>query len=166
MKEGSAGCAVKIPARRQVLKGLGALCSVPLLPSIAFATSRTISYEEFLQLSKLLTGSSDVEHHTAATMFETFRKEPWGMEHMYRVYSKIRDVSELQLSKMDDGERWFTGHLLNTWITGIYYHESGNRTISYEHALMYDALTDLRPVPGYCDREFGFWSKPPLGDGA
>ncbi|MDQ7059306.1 MAG: hypothetical protein Q9N62_13250 [Ghiorsea sp.] len=37
--------------------------------------------------------------------------------------------------------------------------------MSYQHALMYEALEDIRPVPGFSPAEFGFWNKPPADVG-
>jgi len=159
--------------RRHLLIGLAALASLPLLPGKSFAaTVNTLSFDEFYCLCVRLTGFDAPDRETMQKFYALFQQEPWGIDHLLRVRAKLHaappgelpDVDKpLDVAALDDGERWFTGHLLTTLYTGSYYHQSGNKVIAYQHALMFDALSDIRPTPGYSDRDFGFWAEQPEG---
>lgn len=159
--------------RRVLLKGLIAFATAPVWGSFIPTALQAIenqSLQQFIQLSQRLTGESRLNQQVALNIWLELRDEQWGEDHLQRVINKLlptksnddMDFSEaLNFDPLDDGERWFTEHLTTTWLTGIYFHERGNKTISYRHALMHESLLDLRPVPGDCDRSFGFWQSPP-----
>jgi hypothetical protein len=128
--------------------------------------------DEFIRLSALITGTRKLDRETAQKILTCIQNEPWGKEHLGQIarkllpqYSQVPlpvDRAELlNPSRFEEGERWFIGHFLTTWFTGVYYHQS-SRVVSYEHALMFAALEDVRPVPSHCAGEFGFWATPPV----
>jgi hypothetical protein len=51
-------------------------------------------------------------------------------------------------------------HLLITWYTGIYYHETGDRVVTLEHALMY-RQSGFLTAPTYCGGAPGHWAGKP-----
>lgn len=127
--------------------------------------------DEFIKLTELITGTTSIDRETARNILACFQAEPWGKEHLGQIAKKLlpRYATELlpdsrnQLLdplRFESGERWFMGHFLTTWFTGIYYHQV-SRVVTYEHALMFETLSDVRPSPGLCAGEFGFWAKPP-----
>lgn len=128
------------------------------------------SESEFLRLSEIVTGSTDLDGGMAERMYGRILDEPWGPQHIGRVYEKIRAAAQadaaltrqelLDPGRFDDGERWFVGHLLVTWYTGIYYHKTGNAWIGFEQALIHRTLADLRTPPTICGGEMGFWTEP------
>jgi len=127
-----------------------------------------IAWDEFHALSRILTDHDALDETLSRAIFEQLRVEPWGPEHMASVYARVRSLlagdgarEVRDPSLFPDGERWFVSHVLVTWYTGVYYHETGNRALGFEHALMHELLLDLRPVPTMCDREPGFWAAPP-----
>ena len=160
-------------ARRRLLKGLvSAAVALPslLLYQQAGATGKAnpidttdaLDMVTFLAFSTRVTGVQHFNPAVARKIFDLFKKEPWGLNHLQRIEDKLApSVTSQNLATLDQGEHWFFGHFLTTWITGIYYHSSGNIMVSYEHALMHSALQDIRPIPGMSTREFGFWSQPP-----
>ncbi|MBF0281508.1 MAG: hypothetical protein HQM07_02925 [Zetaproteobacteria bacterium] len=160
-------------ARRDVLKGIALLISAPMLPSwlssnVVYAEEEnSLSLEKFYEFSQSLTQVQSLDRNMCEKMYQIFKKESWGMSHLQRVYRKVVEIGTVRtdevLNSLDEGEHWFLGHFLTTWITGIYYHDSGNLVVSYEHALMYASFTDLRPVPGFSARDFGFWKDAPQG---
>ena len=97
--------------------------------------------------------------------------EPFGPQHVSRVYERIRAAIAgdpgrsrgqiLAPEAFGSGERWFIGHLLVTWYTGVYYHAVGNRQVAFEAALMHRALADMRSPPASCGGAPGFWAAPP-----
>ena len=159
--------------RRLTLAMLACLSAAPLLspPWTALAkTADVVSREHFRLLSIYLTRYARLDEKTLDAIYDALIHEPWGKEHMKRLLGKLfpalpestKPRSEyLVVRHLDEGEAWFAGHVLTTWMTGIYYHQTGNRTLTYRHALMFEALQDLRPIPGLSEEPFGYWSKPP-----
>jgi hypothetical protein len=157
-------------SRRLLLKGGVAALMLPLLQGLAVPEAAAVSkgtFDAFLRFSREVTGYHDLDRGMVEQLIAVFEAEPWGMDHLKRVRNKLAKAASPAeaLPTLDEGEHWFLGHFLDAWITGIYYHGSGNKTISFEHALMYDAFRDLRPVPGFSDRKFGFWSEAPTSKG-
>ena len=131
------------------------------------------SFDVFYRLSQWLTYREELDRDVAQRMFKVFQDEPWGKQHISRVYTKLKtaiqnskdktDISALITDKyFDDGESWFLSHLIYTWYIGIYYHdERPVQRITYEDALMFEAAGDWLPVPFLDHTPFGEWSKPP-----
>ena len=169
------------PDRRQLLVMLAALTvSLPAIPGFLWATaaandkdaSPCINGSEealdvFMELSHRLTSSSELDRETGQQILQQMNSEPWGPEHMQRVLDKIdaggnkKDITEI-FATFDDAELWFAGHLITTWVTGMYFHESRNMVISYDHALMFSAFRDIYPQPNHCNSEFAYWQVAPL----
>jgi hypothetical protein len=165
--------------RRRVLGALAALAMTQCFPLLAFAASRESTavaddLDVFIRLSSIVTGVERLDRETAKRIRELISAEPWGKEHLAQIGAKLLPSGQplpatraqlLAPERFTDGERWFIGHLLTTWFTGIYYHQRGNHVVTYRNALMHVALEDVRPVPGHCEGQFGFWSEPPAGIG-
>lgn len=166
--------------RRRLLASLAALFVCSTLPWAAFAAATkgagvvAEDLDAFIRLSEIITGAKQLDRETAMQILAVIRAEPWGKEHLAQIAAKLMpSLSDSTLptdrralldpKRFGDGERWFIGHLLTTWFTGIYYHQSGNRVVAYKNALMHAALEDVRPVPGHCNGVFGFWTEPPKG---
>jgi hypothetical protein len=163
-------------SRRQAMFMLAGLFAYHSLPHLAFAATESSpriadNLDRFIELSSAITGVQDLDKDTAQKILDLIRVEPWGKEHLSQIGEKILPSGndshspQMQLNPaiFTEGERWFIGHLLTTWFTGVFYHQIGNHVVTYRHALMHTAIQDVRPIPGHCDGSFGFWSKPPVG---
>jgi hypothetical protein len=163
-------------SRRQAMFMLAGLFAYHSLPRLAFAATESSpriadNLDRFIELSSAITGVKDLDRDTAQKILDLIRVEPWGKEHLSQIGEKIFPSGDdahsaqtpLNPEKFTEGERWFIGHLLTTWFTGVFYHQIGNHVVAYKHALMHTAIQDVRPIPGHCDGSFGFWSKPPVG---
>jgi hypothetical protein len=145
------------------------LSAVRVMPAIAVPDRPTA--QEFLNLSEILTGYGDLDPGMARRIYALIMAEPYGPQHVSRVYEHIRAAIAgnpgkpreqiLDPTVFGSGERWFIGHLLVTWYTGVYYHAVGNRRVAFEAALMHRALADMRPPPTRCGSAPGFWAAPP-----
>ena len=161
---------VDLTRRRLSIAIASLLLAAPALPGHVRATGDVVSKQHFRTLCIYLTAFRQLDESMLQQIYDTLLHEPWGREHIRRLLNKLfPDIEHsakprtpyFVVRNLDDAERWFAGHILTTWMTGIYYHETGNRTISYEHALMYESLKDIRPVPGMSRESFGFWQHPP-----
>lgn len=153
---------LSVPAR-------SARSAVRDMPALAHADKPSL--QEFLRLSEILTGHGDLDSDMARRMYGLIVAEHYGLSHVGRVYERIRAAAAgepartreqiLDPQAFDSGERWFIGHLLVTWYTGVYYHATGNQRVGFEAALMHRALADMRPAPTRCGGATGFWASPP-----
>jgi len=130
--------------------------------------------EVFAFLSSVVTLREDLDPGIMKQMYDVFLDEPWGPNHILRCHRKItaalsrhgksskRPPLKAPSWQFDDGEKWFLGHLLTTWYTGVYYHEQRPpQVISYEKALMFDAARAIIPVPFIEATGFGNWADAP-----
>lgn len=131
------------------------------------------SFEAFYRLSQWLTYRESLSRDAAQRMFTVFQDEPWGKQHISRVYSKLQlaikqEKEKTDISKLigdqyfDSGESWFISHLIYTWYVGIYYHEARPaQRVIYEESLMFDSAGDWLPVPFVDRTPYGEWQQPP-----
>lgn len=152
----------------------GALATFANMPAISMPDRPSL--QEFIRLSEVLTGRNDLDPDMAHRIHALIEVEPHGPQHVTRVYERIRAAVAgdpgmsreklLDPQRFDSGERWFIGHLLVTWYTGVYYHAVGNGRVGFEAALMHRTLADMRAPPSICGRKPGFWAAPPDRIGA
>lgn len=148
--------------------------SLPALPPLVDRNRPSLA--DFVRLSRTLTGHAELDSGMAERIYRLILAEPWGSQHVAQVYEKIqaavaRDPTRTreQVVRPDafqSGEQWFISHVLVTWYTGVYYHETGHQGVGFEHALIHQTLLDLMPIPTLCDKVPGFWADPPAAAGA
>jgi len=160
--------------RRHILKALFAapflirFYSTPLFASEITPQKTELSLQSFYQISEQILSYEQLNVDISKSLYHIFQQEPWAQTHLQNIASKLslEKQNNLSLSKLSADETWFLQHFLTTWITGIYYHTSGNKFISYKDALMHSSLQDIRPIPGLSSQDFGFWSMPPTIENA
>ena len=165
-------------SRRRLLSMLAASLVFFTIPGRSWAIGaqqQLQSFVVFMKLSRTLTGAVKLDNDFGERIYHLILTEPWGMEHLTQVAEKLQVTPSsmamlpdelkktLYPDRFSEGERWFINHLLTTWVTGIYYHQVGNQVVTYQHALMYSALSDVSSTHGQCGGEFGYWSDAPTG---
>ena len=140
---------------------------------IAVGEATEATLELFTALSTIVTLHDDLDPDTTKNMYKVFMEEPWAPEHMLRVYNKVHKAlgnkKRITLKdkswQLDEGERWFSNHLLTTWYLGIYYHDKRpTQRVTFEHALMFSAVRGIIPIPFFENTPFGEWANPPKLD--
>ncbi|NBX04213.1 MAG: hypothetical protein EBR02_09205 [Alphaproteobacteria bacterium] len=122
------------------------------------------SLQIFAALCAMVTLRDDLDHETTKKMYDVFMDEPWGPQHIAGAYQKMYHAlgGKKPATKLSDGESWFVSHLLTTWYLGIYYHEKRpTQRITYEHALMFNIIRELAPIPFIDSTGFGHWAHAP-----
>jgi hypothetical protein len=158
--------------RRKLLKSMLLISGLPLYGSFGWAKALShvpkaeLTLADFSNYTKKILRISQLDTLMLKHIYQLIHDEPWGLSHLQRIANKLTHAQyNNNLTLLDQSEHWFLGHFITTWVTGVYYHERGDVMVSYQHALMYEALKDIRPVPGFSAAKFGFWSKPPTHTG-
>lgn len=132
-----------------------------------------VTFDIFFALSKIITARALLDKAAAQKIYAVFIHEPWAKEHIIDCYKKLLillDRAQLMYppytthirNQLNASEKWFISHLLTTWYTGIYYHESApTQRILYQQALMFDALSQTYPIPLVEAIGYGGWATPP-----
>lgn len=125
----------------------------------------------FYDLSRYLTLRVELDRKLASLHFENFRQEEWGWVNAARFYATLRQeldqgtvtsAPELLMSgRLGATEQWFVQHMLDAWYEGFYRYEGAEIRVTYEKALMWDAVGDMVPVQGLSGAEYGYWSMAP-----
>ncbi len=133
------------------------------------------TFEIFQALCSIVFAREDLDPTLTQRMYEVFMDEPRGPRHIGRTYARLREAIARQawnpqerraapVARLDADERWFVSHLVTTWYLGIYYHmERPTQLITYEDALMYDAMRGLIPKPFFESVGYGRWAELPPG---
>jgi hypothetical protein len=131
------------------------------------------SFDVFLALSQIVLVRSRLNTDAARKLHKVFVDEPWGPKHIGHAYAVLRDElarqyrnrgarGQVSFSRLQEGERWFVGHLVTTWYLGVYYHEQRQtQRLLYEDALMFDTIRGVLPIPFLENVGFGAWADPP-----
>ena len=116
--------------------------------------SAQISVDEFLRLSRELTGQTLLDRQLAATYLTALLALPGNVDALPRLAhgSKAK-------SKASAANAALEATLIEWWYTGIYVVDGQPRVATHDAALMWNALQ--RPAPGTCSGTFGAWAQPP-----
>jgi hypothetical protein len=159
---------VRSPAARASMSEATQIITLTAIP--AGEPVQPYPFVLFYDLSRYLTVRVDLDHALARDHFEYFRKEEWGWTNAAKLYQTLRRELEAgtgsapellmsgRLSKLD---QWFAQHILDAWYEGFYRYDGQEIRITYDRAMMWDAVRDFVPVQGLSDGEYGYWAVPP-----
>ena len=131
------------------------------------------SFEVFEALSRIVLLRDRLNEQAVRQMYELFMDEPWGPKHIHTSYEELRTALIERNRKVDaknpsplralgPAKKWFVSHLVSTWYLGVYYHqERPTRRVLYEHAIMFDSIRGVIPIPFFENTGFGAWAEPP-----
>jgi hypothetical protein len=149
--------------------GLLAGCAATVAPPLG-RTAGAVSLDEFLALSRLLTGVTDLagEHGQAylASLDEAGRRELVGIIEGagFRTAAPPASLEALQRTGVlaSTSAQALADKLLIAWYTGFAEGPSGPRVATYTGALAWRALGYTKP-PGVCGGGVDYWEGPPPG---
>ena len=119
-------------------------------PDSLYAAS-SINVEQFIDLSKTLTGTNNLDPDAARTLLGAF----------------IATGHEADLAALITDPASGTGKnatlanaIVAAWYSGVCNTKDGQAVVSYDQALMWSAMTFTKPL-GECGGDTGYWSDPP-----
>lgn len=134
------------PSRRDVIwrAAAAAIAAGLPVPLAAFTA------DQFLALSKSLTGVSDLDPGIARTILGGF----------------LATGHEAALNRLASGpaagpaDQAVASAIVAAWYSGLYETVQGQAVATFDQALLWNALSFTKPL-GACGGEFGYWSDPP-----
>lgn len=180
--------------RRQVLSGAAATAFAAVVASpAALAAARDatelirstagrpgkaappLDFGLFYDLSRFVTARVELDRDLARALFDLFRQEEWAWANAASLYGIIHDELKTGIGSapellargwLSDGDLWFGQHVLEAWYEGFYRFEGREIRVTYEGALMWEAVAGIVPVQGLSDAEYGYWAtRPAIGNG-
>jgi hypothetical protein len=154
--------------RRQTAVRIGLSCAAlaggvggPLLYGRSLRQlEQTASFEDFLDLCRTLLQRDELDRTTGEKIYDTILSEPFVRNHI--VALKLALDRGTALAALSRDERWFAGHIVTTWYTGVYFYEGrSEQRMTFAKALMYDALRPHVPLPFMENTGYGAWAAPP-----
>lgn len=108
-----------------------------------------VSLDEFLDLSRRLTGKAALDREAAATYLKALQADP----------ALAGPLAQLARSSPGNSNPALENTIIEWWYTGVYSLNGQPRLAAYAGALMWGALGI--PAAGTCAGPFGAWSRAP-----
>lgn len=136
------------------------------------ASAVELSLSGFLELSRYVTGRSDLQSDIGQRLLNLYGDDPRALKRLSQLHRHIaawnngaapstsfdfwvrttQPTKELEAAAM---------RLLEHWYTGIYRNQRKAIVFAYDDALMYRPCAEVHPIPTRCGGAMGYWSKPP-----
>lgn len=139
--------------RDLVLQAVGAAIAAAGVTGFApsLYAQNSVTPEQFLKLSQALTTTSDLDPDLAKTLLGGFLAAGYG--------SALAALGGGQ-GAADPATSSVANAIVAAWYSGVY--DTGKRqaVMTYDQALLWNALTFTKPM-GQCGGDTGYWSNPP-----
>ncbi|CFQ30979.1 sugar dehydrogenase complex small subunit [Yersinia bercovieri] len=151
-------------SRRRLLGyiGVGLVSSLMTpLPLDAFAASTQTSpqnLEKFMLVSRALTGKRQLNGQIGQRIYQILLGKIGGFD---------QKLALLQLLPAGEPAQWpplqqqIARQILQGWYIGVIGEGADAAVISFENALMFDAVSDVLVIRSYCPNRPGYWAAKP-----
>lgn len=133
-------------SRRDLLCAVSAMLVLSLAQWPAKASAIELQVDDFLALSKKLTGQNDLSYDLAVKMLKAFSE-----------IGKLDNISALAAEESDDD---LGNSIVASWYTGVSPDPDALRVLTYTDTLIWGAMTYTKPM-AYCGGTMGYWADPP-----
>ncbi len=117
-------------------------------PETLYAQS-SVTAEQFLKLSETLTGASDLDPDLAKTLLGGLLAAGYGSA-----------VAALANGETGPATTEVGNAIVAAWYSGLYETGKGQAVLTYDQALLWNALAFTKPM-GECGGDTGYWGQPP-----
>jgi hypothetical protein len=162
-----------VVSRRKVL--LAALVNafagvfMPGASSQAIAAPAESEGEQFLRISRLLTGKSDLDPAIAARTLEAMTARDAQFSTRFGALAKaldtagLHDITDFERTAIaaDPALKQTTVEIVSAWYLGVVGEGETAKLVTYENALMFRPTRDVTAPPATGGGEFGSWSAKP-----
>lgn len=144
--------------RREVLEYGAAGMAAIAVPGFAAESNAQRNLDTFMKVSTTLTGKSDLNPITSERIFRAMgghsRKY---LEPLERLAGKLGQPP----STWADADRSTAADIMRAWYLGKVGDGPGAEVVSYEHSLMYDAVSGALEPRTFCASQPGYWAEKP-----
>ena len=144
-----------LASRRAWLQGMLALAAVGAAgtaDTLALAADQAAAPQAFMALSQVLTGKPQLDPALSARLFAALQKSTPGLPQRLAPLTQA-----LAAGSLDAASQALALRILQGWYLGVV----DGVVVSYEQALMFDAVADTVGIPTYCAGAPGFWAAKP-----
>ena len=157
------------------LLGAAGLLPPPLAAQDVGRAAQRIGLDEFMALSRMLTGSEDLSRDLGDIYLRSLEADPNDAAELMRLWSDagfqgtmpskaVREPIEASVFAREDLAEAAKA-ILKLWYTGIYRTADGPKVAEYTDTLAWRAV-GYTAAPSNCGGETGFWADPPAAQDA
>lgn len=151
-------------SRRRLLGyvGVGLVASLmsPLSLNVFAASTSTmpLNLERFMLVSRALTGKRPLNPHIGQRIYQVL---------ILRLPQLDQQLALLQPLPAGEPKNWsqaqqeIARQVLQAWYVGVVGEGANAAVISYENALMFEAVSDVLVIRSYCPNQPGYWAAKP-----
>jgi hypothetical protein len=149
-------------SRRKVLgygaASITAAAIATAAPALAVESNAARNLKTFTSVSQALTGRETLSAITAERIFQAMggNKRDF-IDPLERLASKVGSAP----ASWDSAERDLAGKIVRAWYLGLVGDGPEATVVSYEHALMFDAVADALKPRTFCAAQPGYWAQKP-----
>ena len=139
-------------SRRAWLQGMLAITAVGAADTLALAADQLAAPQAFMALSQALTGKPQLDPALGTRLFAALQKTTPGLAQRL-----VPLTQSLAAGQLDTASQALALRILQAWYLGLV----DGAVVTYEQALMFDAVADTVGIPTYCAGAPGFWAAKP-----
>lgn len=143
------------PSRRVWLQAMLAISMAGLAAAadtLALTTHQAAAPQAFIALSQALTGKPQLDPALGERLFTALQKSIPALPQQLSPLAQA-----LAVGSLDSASEALALRILEAWYLGVV----DGVVVSYEQALMFDAVADSLGIPTYCAGAPGFWAAKP-----
>ena len=151
-------------SRRRLLGyiGVGLVSSLMSPLSLdAFAASTQTSpqnLERFMLVSRALTGKRQLNGQIGQRIYQVLLSKIGGFDQKLALLQPLPDGDPAQWPPL---QQQIARKILQGWYIGVIGEGADAAVISFENALMFDAVSDVLVIRSYCPNKPGYWAAKP-----
>lgn len=141
-----------------LVSGLMTSLSLPI-----FAAQQQVNADEldlFMRVSRALTGKRHLNPTVGSRLFQWMKTSQF-MDHI----SKLEPLPTQPPHAWESAQQQTVRQILAGWYLGVVEQNDRAQVISYEQALMFDAVSDVLSPRSYCTNKPGYWQERPYAAG-
>ena len=150
-------------SRRRLLKLSSAGLAAGLLGPVALTAlaestrAPDSSLETFMQVSLALTGKQQLNPKIGQRLYRLLATQPGFTVGL----AQLQPLSQGKAGQWNAAQRKTARDVLSAWYLGKVGEGAQAQVVSYEKALMFDAVADVLVIRSYCSNRPGYWAEQP-----
>jgi hypothetical protein len=149
-------------SRREILEygtaGITAAAMASVAPALTAESNAERNLKTFATVSQALTGKNTLNPITSERIFLAMGGHDRAfLTPLEGLAAKVNQAP----SSWSDADRALAGKIIRAWYLGLVGEGPEATVVSYEHALMFDAVGDALKPRTFCAAQPGYWAQKP-----